>query len=67
MLFGRHAGLCPGITPLGNIGGLESGNGVAVTVELETPFVFVVPLLEGVKWEDVRREGGRRKKDGREE
>jgi len=47
MLFGRHVGMCPGITPLVNIGGLESGSGVAVTVELETPFVFVVPLLEG--------------------
>ena len=47
MLFGRHVGLCPGITPLGNMGGLESGSGVAVTVELEDPFVFAVPLLEG--------------------
>ena len=47
MLFGRRVGWCPGITPFGHIEGLASGSDVAVTVELETPFLFVVPLVEG--------------------
>ena len=50
LLFGRHVGWCPDTTPLGNIEvfkGLASGSDVSVTVELETPFLFVVPLVEG--------------------
>jgi len=50
LLFGGHIGWCPDTTPLGNIEvfkGLASGSDVAVTVELETPFLFVVPLVEG--------------------
>ena len=43
MLFGI-VGLCPGTTPLGKIEGLTV---TVVTAELETPFVFVVPLAEG--------------------
>ena len=31
----------------GSFEGLVSGSDVAVTVELETPFLFVVPLVEG--------------------
>jgi len=45
VLFGRHLIVWyPDTTPLGNIQGLAFGS---VTVELETPLVFVVPLVEG--------------------
>jgi len=47
MPFGRHVGLCPGTTPLMNFECLAFGSDVAVPVELETPFLFVVPLVEG--------------------
>ena len=47
LLFGRHVGLCPGTTPLMNFEGLPFGSDVAVPAELETPFLFVVPLVEG--------------------
>ena len=48
MLFGRHVGWCPGTTLLVNIEVLKaSGSDVAVTVVLETPFLFVVPVVEG--------------------
>jgi len=50
LLFGRHISWWPGTTPLWSIlrfEGLASGSDVAVTVELETPFLFVVPLVEG--------------------
>ena len=50
LLFGGRIGWCPDTTPLENIEvfkGLASGSDVAVTVELETPFLFVVPLVEG--------------------
>jgi len=45
VLFGRHLIVWyPDTTPLGNIEGLVFGS---VRVELETPLVFVVPLVEG--------------------
>ena len=50
ILYSRHVGWCTGTTPLGNIEvfeGLASGSDVSMTVELETPFLFVVPLVEG--------------------
>ena len=64
MLFGRRVGWCPGITPFGHIEGLASGSDVAVTVEPETPFLFVVPLVEG---EGSRRMGTRRGRARKEE
>ena len=67
MLFGRLVGWCQGATPFGHIEGLASGSDVAVTVELETPFLFVVPLVEVSEvGEWGQREGGRGKKKGRE-
>ena len=47
MLFGRHVGWCPGTSPLVNIEVLASGSYVGVTVEFETPFLFIVPPVEG--------------------
>ena len=50
---GRHVALCPATSLLGNIKFWRLGargfdkEDVAVTVELETPFLFVVPLVEG--------------------
>ena len=48
MLFGRHVGWCPaaGTTPLVNIEVLKAGSDVALTVEFETPFLFIVPLVK---------------------
>ena len=41
MLFGRHIGWCPaaGTTPLESIEVFKAGSDVAVTVELENPFL----------------------------
>ena len=51
MLFGRLVDWCPGTTPLENIEVLKAWRlgaiDVAVRVEPETPFLFVVSLVQG--------------------
>ena len=70
MLFGKHVGWCSDATPLGNtvrrLGVLEQRfdkEEAAVTVELETPFLLLVYLVEGERREwEKEREG--EEKDG---
>ena len=51
MLFGRLVDWCPSTTPLENIEVLKAWRlgaiDVAVRVEPETPFLFVVSLVQG--------------------
>ena len=47
MLFGKHVCWSPRTKLLGNIEGLASGSDVAVTVEIETPFLLVVLMVKG--------------------
>jgi len=50
MLFGKHVCVFPEPSRSGILNGFEgsaSGSDVAVTVELETPFLLVIPLVKG--------------------
>ena len=64
ILFGRHVGWfqAAGNTSLEYIKVLKAGSDVALTVELETPFLFVVPLVQG-EWNETM---GENEKEGEE-